>query len=402
MLPLLTSILLTAATSTTAPTLAPTGPEVTAYDQTLTPITGTLISVNDRRVVLTVEGRERTIDNAAAIIARQDNVAPSPSPSRPTPTNPAPTPRIQFDLTDGQRWITPLATVRFDAERIFTPLSPAAAPLKLDQVRRIIFGIDPSPLATAPAADTVHLRSGDTLTGFVASITTTGDKGEFAVALESAASGSTSPATPRTIKHDTLRSLTLTNPLASKSAVRAWLADGQRLAASSSFSGAEWTLTPEQKDTAPIKLAADSLRAALLAPGVITPLSSLPIKADSTGDAAPSFGPEAALGMRDINIPEPQTVSWALPASKGRLTLTIALREDCLAWGDCSITLAIARAGKTTELLRTSLSSAQPSASLSTDLPSSGGELTLTIDPGKHGPVQDRIVIRNAMLGTGK
>lgn len=370
----------------------PRGIPAIVYDASLAPITGTVTAVSGRTATLLVDGGERMVENAVAIVMpdiTEDNAADPNSAM------------ISLDLADGQRWILPLAEVTFRGENVLTRFSPASRPLKLDRLRRIVAdnAAVESPLTKPPTADTAVLRSGDHVSGFVAGIDTTADNGAFTVKLERGGRTSDLPS-------PSLRTLALTTAAQSTSTVSTWLADGQRLVADASLTGAEWTLrhpgTPDQ----PLKLGLGAVRAVLLAPGRFVPLTSLPrAEPDKSSTSEPPFlGPEQPLGLQDLFIPGPQAIAWTLPASASGLSATLALREDCCAWGNCGVTLALRRADRDVTLFTGSLTGERPTLNIAVELPvgTTAPTLILTIDAGEHGPIQDRVVLRRAIVKVGK
>lgn len=374
------------------PTLPPKqrGTQAIVYDAALSPIPGTLTALSGRTAMITTDGRETTIQNAVAVLF--------PQATRPAREADA-APTITLDLADGQRWIFPLPAVKFAGEVVQTPTCPEGSPLKLDQVRRVVLDTTSTdaPIGSPPPADTARLGSGDQITGFVASINTLGKEGAFTVAIERA--GATTP-----LAHTTLRTLTLTTPPSPRQSVTAWLADGQRLDASATLAEGQWSIqqhTPAgpQRHTLPPGM----LEGVLLAPSEFVPLLSLPgptVVGATAGVEPPVRGPERPLGLQDLLIPEPQTLTWTLPPSASRLGAMLALREDCRAWGDCTATLTFARAGQSAELFKGTLTGMQPIATVAVDIPpgTTAGTLTLAIDAGRNGPIQDRVVLRAGVV----
>jgi hypothetical protein len=377
---------------------------VTVLDSTLTPFTGELLAINaaESIVTLRINAEQRQVTAALALLVRSPQETP---PRLPGSTPADPTTTIELDLTDGQRWIFPLAEVRFDGERILTPRSPAATPLPLERVRRIVtaLGRFPSTVTAVPASDTLRLRSGDQLSGFVAGLTTVGDTGDFTVRIEPDTKGE-----PRTIPSSAISLIELTNPPTATSAVRLWLRDGQRLAVEPSLTpGREWTI-PAPATSQPHTLDLTAIGAMTLtragAPSPLVPLAAIALTSDAPPEAdRPTLGPDAPLGLSEITIPEPQTVRWTLPPNATRLAMTLVLREDCRQWGECDLrlTLGTDAAPGATLLHEGRLTPTTPSIPLNIELPLAGNApriLTLTITPGQYGPIQDRVVIREAML----
>ncbi len=111
---------------------------------------------------------------------------------------------------------------------------------------------------------------------------------------------------------------------------------------------------------------------------------------------APIVGPadQSPLGASRIELPGPMIATWSLPANATRFATDVELPESCRVWGDC--TLIVSVDGK--EISRVRLTPQEPNGYLNAQLPAGASRLSLTLDPGDRGSVEDRIVLSRAML----
>lgn len=109
------------------------------------------------------------------------------------------------------------------------------------------------------------------------------------------------------------------------------------------------------------------------------------------------------LGQGAIHIDGPMRIVWTLPAGALRLRGTAEMPESSWTWGDCVLIVsAIGEGGAERELLRERINAERPTIEFNVPLPRSSGRpvtrLIVTLDPGEHGPVQDRVILRGAMV----
>ena len=77
------------------------------------------------------------------------------------------------------------------------------------------------------------------------------------------------------------------------------------------------------------------------------------------------------------------------------------LPEDCRTWGDCVLVMTVGSGEHPRELFRAGLNAANPRAEFNLALPKSDGRstaLTVTVEAGAFGPIQDRVVLERAVL----
>ncbi|MDX2115250.1 MAG: hypothetical protein SFZ24_06455 [Planctomycetota bacterium] len=103
----------------------------------------------------------------------------------------------------------------------------------------------------------------------------------------------------------------------------------------------------------------------------------------------------AALGILDVRLPGPMTVTWALPTGASRVAFTAELEAGFEPWGDCEL---VVRDGET-EVARKRLHGGQPSAEIAVDV--RGAALTVAVEAGRFGPIRDRVFLRRGMVLAG-
>lgn len=105
-------------------------------------------------------------------------------------------------------------------------------------------------------------------------------------------------------------------------------------------------------------------------------------------------GGDSALGAGDVLLPGVMTAAWRLPEGAARFSSVARLPIGSRAWGDCEL---VALAGGK-ELARVRLHAGVPEAELAFDLPAGSERLTLRIEAGAYGPVQDSVLLIEPML----
>jgi len=328
------------------------------------------------------------------------------------------------ELTDGQRFVgSPVAEDAGAEHLVWDHPQLGRLRLPLERIRRIDTGL--SPRASAPAAragddDEVHLVNGDRVAGLIESI------GESVVV----SLGTGRSAGRVEIPLDRVGSITLVNPPVEPSGTMVWLKDGSVIRAASLEAqsgsqgmggagggggaptlvavGLEEDLGSERRNWPLDQIAAVNFDAAAL-----RPLASLPIAAQGRApgstrrriESVRVLPPEPAdatatapLGAADIEFPGPMMVDWTLPQGATRLAGWAELPEAFRAWGDCEVTIGIVGpgGGEAREVWRRRINADAPVARF--DVPLSPGTVRFTIEPGERGPVQDRIVVRRALL----
>lgn len=322
------------------------------------------------------------------------------------------------ELTDGQRFAGSVAPEP-PGEDSLRWATPALGPMefKLDQVKRIrlhegAWSAQPPEAATD---DVLILSNGDHLHGFVESVAknvrlTAGEGGKGQA---------------REVPLERVYEVIFANPpvAASARAAVAWLRDGSVVSCRVIRSNREGELTlsavlqeseaadvrAEGRPAAALRLE-DLLAVAFESGGAaIKPLASVAPVQVSPGASrrwtrpVRAIDPErAVLGAADLDFPGPMSVSWDLPKGASRFAAQAELPVQSRTWGDCDLIVSAADAGGEKEVFRQHLSADAPAAVISVALPEGASRLTVRIDAGPLGPIQDRVVLHRPLLLIGK
>lgn len=310
------------------------------------------------------------------------------------------------ELTDGQvllARVAPLAGAGLEADDAITVAIDGAGLLAIPLERVAAVRFDLAPDAGDPAAeDELRLRNGDVLAGFVVALGRT-------VTIETQGSTVEVPA-------DDARSVRLANPPEPPRATMVSLADGSVLAAASleraPGSGLRLTLELATRDPdaasaaaepRPITLALGDVLAVryhgagptLLALSELEPEAYAPT-GGRRWTTPPRAQPRAVGSVGDVSLPAPMSVRWALPAGASRFATALALGPGD--WADCEVTIEAGLDAGATALRRVRLRAADPDAALAVDLPAGARTLTVRVDPGERGPIQDAVRLVRPMV----
>ncbi|GIK18485.1 MAG: hypothetical protein AMXMBFR77_00610 [Phycisphaerales bacterium] len=301
-------------------------------------------------------------------------------------------------LTDGQRLPGRLAEapaadgrVRWE-HALFGTLD-----VDLERVRAVALA-SPWTARPPPIDDTITLTNGDRVQGFVERI---GPE----IVLDSGGSHAVIPIARAGM-------VELANPPASLDGPAVWLADGSVLALSSitvSITGrAELASDDVSGSAGPVaSISASQIAAIAFDAGSLVPLASIPPVESHAGAARvppPSVEriADAPLGAGDLVFPGPIDTQWPLPRGSSRLAATVELPPASWVWGDCEVVVSVTAPGiPEREITRIRVNGERPIARLDALLPSparTDRTLRITIDPGEFGPIQDRPVLRRALL----
>lgn len=259
--------------------------------------------------------------------------------------------------------------------------------LPLERISAIALGKATVPAGAVPSKDTVKLASGEALAGFVTGMSPEGVR----LQLEGQKEDTTLP-------RARVRSIALANPRQQRpqGSVMLTLADGSRvlgrtLTAAGAGASLDLLLT-----TKPVQLPLARVHRVELASqaGSLQSLTELEMQVISGGEV---FGlpkpPRVEQGQ--LLLHAPVQVSWKLPAGARRLAFHAALDLEgspADAWADVVLIVRMDQQ----ELARERLHAARPEAAL--NLPVSGQQLTLELDPGVNGPVMDRVKLTDAVI----
>lgn len=152
----------------------------------------------------------------------------------------------------------------------------------------------------------------------------------------------------------------------------------------------------------------DQVRAVLLDAGRVVPLSHLELNSQSPAtdrryappvrqvsnntesDPAALVGPP--MGAADLLLPGPMTISWSLPPSATRIAFEAALAPGAIPWGDCELVITIDHVEQTRRRLY------PDQESVTINVPVSGRELSIAVEPGRFGPIRDWVILKRGLI----
>lgn len=291
----------------------------------------------------------------------------------------APTPNA--GATDEVAWThSRFGKLSFDLDHMARVVKPDAVPLHLV-------------LEDDPVRDVLHLANGDTLKGFIVSL---------ADPIEIEADGKTIQLPP-----DRVAAAVFSNPRKHLHGIIVWLDDGtiagvQRV---SSDTGRDVQLTLPTGQDAIYQI--EHLRAIGFDSGRLLALSDLePTSQKPVGKRLLArkirlvqhpddllTGSAATLDAFDVELPGPMTVEYKLPKGARRFAATASLADPESPWGDCELAVAVDGA----ERFRQRIDRDHPVAAVNVAI-DGGRTLTITLDPGRYGPIKDRIILHRPLI----
>jgi hypothetical protein len=273
----------------------------------------------------------------------------------------------------------------------------------LEDVRMLRF-VDAEQAASVRALrdDIVLLTNGDKLVGFVSL------QAGATVGVE------TQPGKVAKVPLSRIAAIAFANPAKARDGAWIWLADGTAVRvdaiAVSESRDVALMLTSASTNTdagsqagtrAAVSLPLEQLLAYTPAHDRVVGLASLAAPSHQPWPtrrwtAAPVIAPadQSPLGASQIELPGPMSATWELPANVKRFAADVELPDSCRVWGDCTLIMTVD--GK--ELARVRLTPQAPTSVLAADLPADAKQLTLSLDPGNQGSVEDRVVLKRAIL----
>ncbi len=343
--------------------------------------------------------RTESVDDLVAITLPTGEAAP-----------PIPVPAVW--LVDGQRFAGALRSGETAPDAVLWRHSALGGlDISMEDVARVVLRKPKrgSPARATETEDVLTLVNGDRLSGFLESFGQT-------VRLE--VEGQTREIPPRRVAQGALA-----NPARPAEGLTVWLADGSIVGAASvsiSNSG-EVTVVPalsspsEPPSTEAVDASAENtlhladVVAVAFDASRLVPLAALepaaqrpPADRRWTEPIERRALETAVLGAADIAIPGPMTVEWVLPADATRFATDVELTPDLWAWGDCELVVSLAGPqGRTAELRRERLSAEHPRVALNvaiTESASAPVRLRLTLEPGRYGSIQDRLLLRRPLV----
>ena len=349
---------------------------------------------------------------------------------KPEPGGPRPAPVLE--LTDGQRWPGFLTPDAPETSASGSSAKPAEPPVRwtherlgglsvaIDSVGTYTSDREPfdtpdsaAPPSTPTGSDLVWLLNGDRILGVVDHLgrtvrITPRERGSVPVEIDAAQ----------------IVQVRLSNPPVAPAGPTVWLADGTvaRTAALSSPTRTQIRIDAARSESGPspadastpgrtagnvysiadlLAFAPDASRLvplAGLAVDSFSPVKPL-IYADPVRILPPSGG-VAPLGAADILLPGPMTARWRLPAGAGRICFAAALADENTAWSQCVVRVLVGTPGAEAELARVELDRERRARNVNVDLAKArpGDGILIAVEPGEHGPIQDSVVLRHALL----
>jgi len=406
-LPAALALALTLAASAPAQQAAPEPERRVLIDRDLNTREISLLSItHDAIVYLDDQGRTRqaSVGVLVALLPldppwdEADAAAPGSAQSSEQPD-----PRGVLELADGQRFPGEHAPTGGDEDAIIWahPVFGRVA-VNLDRVARAVLrppGPDtadaPGPTrAAAPAGaheDELILVNGDSISGFVISL---GDPIEIDAAGEILA-----------IPADRVADVRLANPPSPMRGLVVWLEDGSVVVVAAidgrDGDSVELALPTGQTGVLPMRdLDAVAFRAGrLLGLAAITPESQSPRGPRRVGQPArvlddPLYDTSGRLTAPDMELPGPMRIRWPLPDGARRFAAIAELPFDALPWGDCVLTVEIDDAPRAAQRLNAE----SPRFEINIPIDPGAQSITIDLDPGAWGPINDRVTLRRPLL----
>jgi hypothetical protein len=263
------------------------------------------------------------------------------------------------------------------------------APLGL--VRSVSFN-STEPPPPAHAMDVLRMANGDQVEGVITSL---GDP--ITLTLGSSPGGRliTQPI-------DRVASVSMVAPRRPFTGMRVWLTDGSVVDVAQLRLGHDGlvrlTLAGSLADELQHSLKLSDIQAVLFDASGATPLASVaPTSIDGprtryTLPEPVATNPAAPIGLSPIEISGPLTVRYALPEAPVEFVAEAVLPQSHRAWGNLELIVL----DDSREVMRTRLNASRPSAPIRLLL--TGSELTIRIEEGANGPLQDTVVLEHALL----
>ncbi len=304
------------------------------------------------------------------------------------------------ELIDGQRLPGTPGTPDAGSDETFQwqVTDDASVDLPLERIARIIYpwaGIHRHTLPRTATEDLLVLINGDELSGFLASVgdVATIEIGEEAIQIE----------------QQRIAGIVLANPKERPTGAMLWLDDGSVLRASTMITRSDLIFIESDLG---VRIAPQiaHIRAIAYEAARIIPLSTLsPTGQAPVGDrwrADPIVlrthpddllaAESPALGALDVFLPGPMRVDYELPRGAQRLVATSALTPGAAGWGDCELVMTLG--GE--ELLRLHLheQSSRSAINLPLVTASVGSTLTITLEPGRFGPIRNQVTLHRPLI----
>lgn len=300
-------------------------------------------------------------------------------------------------LNDGQQFPGEALYGVDSPEDVFVWSHPRLGRLDIPVDRIASVSLDKSIPAPAPRnADVIVLANGDEVSGFVISL---GDPVQVEVNADQR---------PEVLEIPLRRiaALALVTPKQPPTGRRIWLTDGSILSAETirledeerfrvTF-GASGFLRESISHSTDVQH--EHVAAVELHPARLTPLASLRprrVEGPQTRYIVPAptmVVADALLDLSPVEFRGPIAAHYLLPTGVRRFAAEAELPREARAWGDFDLIVRVDGA----IVFRRRFDADQPRAEI--NLPVNGSELTIELTDGPHGAIQNRLVLRDAML----
>ncbi|TVQ33376.1 MAG: hypothetical protein EA376_02455 [Phycisphaeraceae bacterium] len=307
-----------------------------------------------------------------------------------------------IELIDGQRFPGEHAPTGGDEEMVvWTHPVFGRVSVALDRVAEVVLDAGVHRQLRAERAgrprselvnDELLLINGDTLSGFVISL---GDPIEIEI------DGAVVSLAPERVA-----SVRLAGTDEPMSGLVVWLEDGSVAVVTSMERGAEGAISLRLATGQSAGVPIESVRAMAFDAGRIRALASYaPVEEKPIGRRVLLSGVRSLvnpldapveLNAPDIEFPGPMEARWLLPGGVRRFAAIAELPLDAQPWGDCELVIKI----DGEEKLRERLWSGSPRLefSLPFEVSDRAREMIVIVDPGRYGPVNDRVILRRPLL----
>ncbi|MEM9064484.1 MAG: hypothetical protein AAGB51_03225 [Planctomycetota bacterium] len=160
----------------------------------------------------------------------------------------------------------------------------------------------------------------------------------------------------------------------------------------------------------PFRAALADIRSVVFDAAALRPLSSVePEQESPVGDRRwtppmDTVGADTSpIGAGDLVIPGPMEIRWRLPEDASRIAFDAEL-ANVGPWAACDLVVLLADGPETvTELARLELSEQTPRGRINEELGGAGlRRLVIRLEPGRFGPIRDRVILRRPLLLIGE
>ncbi len=304
-----------------------------------------------------------------------------------------------IELVDGTRLLGSLEQPADGARAAETGIAHGTSigdvSFDLDHLSRIVFDATAETSSIgAGDADVVELANGDRMEGLVASL--------WPLVVEDA-----SDASKKTeLTADRVRQIVMSNKRRESGLSRVWLRDGSVVNVSTFVKGEGGVLAGEahvdgNEGVFRLHTSADRVIALVMSGTKLSALSEIPVSGyRPLSGRRWTPGPTVVGGMTggalggDIELCGPMSAEWDLASGAARFSAGVELAAGARALGSC--TLIVEWRGK--EIARVVLNDMTPSGEIVAALGGGAGKLSLRIEQGDRGPVQNRVVLRQALV----